>query len=118
MFISISAIPTFTIPLYHGFTAQLPKSSGKESNKGSMVSMELHVFIHYVETRNRFQNMLIRDHGPGIDWHSCIAQDEKCFLWHPHNTNVSSDKHITDNPINICPKNNSYILCEAVFSTC
>jgi hypothetical protein len=53
MFISISAIPTFTIPLYPGFTAQLPKSSGKESNKGSMVPIELHVFIDYMKTRNR-----------------------------------------------------------------
>lgn len=88
-----------------------------------MVPIVLRVFFLLttwkLETgQERFQNMLKRDYGPGIDWLSCIAQDGKCFLWHPHNTDVSSDKHIIDNPINFCPKNKNYILCEAVFSTC
>ncbi len=120
MFISISAISTFTIPLYLGFTVQLLKSSDKESNKGSMVPIVLHMFIDYMKTwktgQERFQNMLKRDHGPGIDWLSCIAQDEKCFLWHPHNADVSSDKHITDNSINFCPKDKNHISCVKLFS--
>jgi len=53
MFISISAIPTFTIPLYLGLTAQLPKSSDKESNKGAMVPIVLRVFIDYMKTQNK-----------------------------------------------------------------
>jgi hypothetical protein len=59
--------------------------------------------------------MLKRDHRPGIDWLSCIAQDEKCFLWHPHNADVSSNKHITDNPITSAPRTR-IISCVKPFS--
>jgi hypothetical protein len=41
----------------------------------------------------------------------------KWLLWCHHNVNVSSWKHIIDNPINVCPMDKTYTMCEVSSNT-